>query len=265
MKKKRIIPLVLFRGGYVVQSRQFRNHKQLGLLGPTLTRLEEWGADEIMIVNISESKSDSDIQVGRTDIADEFAFDFAQAIKFHAGFSSVPVTVGGGIRSFNQVARLFEIGADKILINTAFHKDKHMVRRVAREFGSQAIVLGVDYAEAPGGQEVHISSGREPTGQTVSEVLDNAAEIGVGEFFLNSIDRDGMKSGLDLETVSRLGTLQVPLIICGGVGEAGHIADGLALKGVDGVSAANYFHHVENSIQLARHSALAAGILVRSF
>ena len=87
----------------------------------------------------------------------------------------------------------------------------------------------------------------------------------MGEFFLNSIDRDGMKGGLDLETASQLGALHVPVIICGGVGEASHVVDGLEIAGVDAVAATNYFHHVENSIQLARQSALSAGILVRGF
>lgn len=263
MKKKRIIPLVLFRDGYVVQTRNFRNHRRLGLLGPTLTRLEEWGADEIILVNISSKGEDAHYEVGRTDIADEFQFDFYSAVKLHAGRSSVPLTVGGGILEFSHAARYFEIGADKVLINTGFHADNNLVRNLANEFGNQAVVLGVDYSEINGKREVFAYLGKESTGKSVSEVTRGAADSGVGEFFLNSIDRDGTKQGLDLEVVNELSELHTPLILCGGVGEASHISEALGVDRVDGVAAANFFQHIENSVQLARKSALSAGILVR--
>jgi len=263
MKKKRIIPLVLFRDGYVVQTRNFRNHRRLGLLGPTLTRLEEWGADEIILVNISSIGEGDHYEVGRTDIADEFQFDFYSAVKLHAGRTSVPLTVGGGILEFDYAARYFETGADKVLINTGFHADNDLVRNLANEFGNQAIVLGVDYAEINGKREVFSHLGKEATGRSVSEVARSAADDGVGEVFLNSIDRDGTKQGLDLEVVNELNELRTPLILCGGVGEAGHMSEALGVDRVDGVAAANFFQHIENSVQLARKSASSAGILVR--
>lgn len=263
MKKKRIIPLVLFRDGYVIQARNFGNHKRLGLLGPTLTRLEEWGADEIILVNISPGSPDAMTQLGRTDTADEYQYDFYSAVKQHAGRSSVPLTVGGGILEFKQAARFFEIGADKVLINTGFHLDKNLVPHLSKEFGNQAVVLGLDYVEIDGRREVFSHLGKVPTGRTVSEVAQNAEEYGVGEFFLNSIKRDGTKQGLDLEVVNDVHALRTPLIICGGVGEAKQISEALEVDRVDGVAAANYFQHIENSVQLARKSALSAGILVR--
>jgi cyclase len=263
MKKKRIIPLVLFRDGYVIQARNFGNHKRLGLLGPTLTRLEEWGADEIILVNISSERPDAATQLGRTDIADEYQFDFYSAVKQHAIRSSVPLTVGGGILGVKQAARYFEIGADKVLINTGFHVDKNLVPHLSREFGNQAVVLGVDYVEINGSRKVFSHLGKVPTGRTLSEVAQNAEEDGVGEFFLNSINRDGAKQGLDLQVVNDICELRTPLIICGGVGEARHISEALRVDRVDGVAAANYFQHIENSVQLARKSALSVGILVR--
>lgn len=263
MKKKRIIPLVLFKDGYVVQARGFTSHKRLGLLGSTLSRLEEWGADEILVVNISSGSTEPYAQVGRTDIMEDFDFDFIRAVKKHASRSSVPLTVGGGIREHAQASQFFEIGADKILINTLFHMDQSLIPKLAGDFGSQAVVLGVDYKFLNGKREVFTTSGRSPVGQSVSGVARIAAELGVGEFFLNSIDRDGMKQGLDLEVAAEIIDLDIPIIVCGGVGKAEHISEGLRIDGVDGVAAANYFQHVENSVQLARRSALNEGIVVR--
>lgn len=263
MKKKRIIPLVLFRDGYVVQARNFGNHKRLGTLGPTLTRLEEWGADEIVLVNISPGRPGAGDLLGRTDTADEYQFDFFSALKQHAGRSSVPLTVGGGILGFKQAARYFEIGADKVLVNTGFHTDKTLVPQLSKEFGNQAVVLGVDYLETNRGREVFSHFGKIATGRTVSEVAQIAEEYGVGELFLNSITRDGAKQGLDVDVVNDVNDRRTPLIICGGVGEAKHVSDALRVKRVDGVAAANYFQHIENSVQLARKSAQSTGILVR--
>ena len=263
MKKKRIIPLVLFKNGYVVQARGFSSHKRLGFLGPTLTRLEEWGADEIIVVNISPADKAPEAPVGRTDLADEFDFDFTRAVRNHAGRTSVPLTIGGGIRGFYQAAQCFEIGADKVLINSGVHLDKGLVPKIAGEFGSQAVVLGVDYKLVNGIRQVFIQSGQESVGKSVSEVAQAASDLGAGEFFLSSIDRDGMKQGLDLDVIAQVAELRTPVIVCGGVGEAKHITDGLRLRSVDGVAAANYFQHVENSVQLSRNLAATEGILVR--
>lgn len=263
MKKKRIIPVVLFRDGYVVQTRGFANHKRLGLLGSTLRRLEEWGADEIVVVNISPEGRTNQESRGRTDVSDEFEFDFRRTVERYAGLSSVPLTVGGGIRDFDQAASYFEVGADKILLNTGFHLNKSLGRDLAKSFGNQAVVLGVDYVKGNDSREVVLASATKPTGMSVSEVIKTALDSGVGEFFLNSIDRDGKKQGMDLEVGAELGDIGSPLIVCGGVGTATDIVDGLAVDQIDGVAAANYFQHVENSVQLARQAALLAGIFVR--
>ena len=263
MKKKRIIPVVLFRDGYVVQTRGFASHKRLGLLGPTLRRLEEWGADEIVVLNITPEGSPSEQSFGRTDVSDEFEFDFRRTVEKHAGISSVPLTVGGGIRDFDQAASYFAVGADKILLNTGFHINKSLGRDLAKSFGSQAVVLGVDYTNKENCREVVLASATKPTGLRVSEVLKMATNSGVGEFFLNSIDRDGKKQGLDLEVSEDIGEISAPLIVCGGVGTAMDIVDGLAADQIDGVAAANFFQHVENSVQLAREAALLEGIFVR--
>lgn len=263
MKKKRIIPVVLFREGYVVQTRGFANYKRLGLVGSTLRRLEEWGADEIVVINISPEGSTDHESIGRTDISDEFEFDFRRTVSKYAGLSSVPLTVGGGIRDFDQAASFFEVGADKVLLNTGFHTSRSLGQDLAKSFGSQAVVLGVDYAMNNTSREVVLGSGTMPTGQTVLEVIDRGTDAGVGEFFLNSIDRDGKKQGLDLGIAAELTDIGVPLIVCGGVGTAQDITEGLAIDQIDGVAAANYFQHVENSVQLARQAALSAGIFVR--
>lgn len=263
MKKKRIIPVVLFRDGYVVQTRGFANYKRLGLLGSTLRRLEEWGADEIVVINISPEGATDHASIGRTDVSDEFEFDFRRTVSKYAGLSSVPLTIGGGIRDFEQAAGLFEVGADKILLNTGFHTSRSLGQDLARSFGSQAVVLGVDYATSNTNREVVLASGTMPTGRTVLEVIENGTDGGVGEFFLHSIDRDGKKQGLDLDIAAELSDVGVPLIVCGGVGTAQHITEGLSHDQIDGVAAANYFQHVENSVQLARQAALSAGIFVR--
>lgn len=263
MKKKRIIPLVLFKDGYVVQARGFAHHKRLGLLGPTLRRLEEWGADEIIISNISMAGYGVGQSRGRTDLADDFQFDFIEAVKKHAALTSVPLTVGGGVRDVTEVERLFEIGADKVLINSGFHKNEILVSEVSKRFGRQALVLGVDYIETRADRQVFVDGSRTATGFHVAEVIRRAEAIGVGEFFLNSISRDGMKQGLDLAILTQLMGTSTPVILCGGAGQPRDFPEALSAKEVDGVAAANYFQHVENSVQLARSACIAAGIIVR--
>lgn len=262
MKKKRIVPLVLFRSGYVVQSHNFGKHRKLGLLDGTLKRLEEWGADEIVVLNISDTELASS-EDGRSDLASDFQFDFVSALEANAKLCSIPLTIGGGIRDFEYAAQLFNAGADKLLVNSLYHLDKSVVSNLIDSFGSQAVVLGVDFKVSNNGYEVWFNRGKELSTMSLSQLVKDAESLGVGEIFLNSIDRDGMKTGLDLDVLNYFSNPMVPVIICGGVGNEEQLCEGLAVKGVDGVAAANYFQHIENSLPLARKSALEKGMLVR--
>jgi cyclase len=263
MKKKRLIPLILFKNGHVVQSRGFANHRPLGLLNGTLTRMEDWQADEVVILDISPNGPSSGVR-GRSDHATSFSSELIEAVSRHASLGSMPLTVGGGIRSRQQVENLFNAGADKVLVNSALHHDSSLIPNLVEEFGSQAIVLGVDYLEGPEGRTVMSEAGRKAHGTSISEILEIALGSNVGEVFLNSISRDGFKMGMDLELAQIIEGIPIPVVLCGGAGSPEHLAEALSFVGVDGVSAANFFQHVESSVPFARSKLLQLGYNVRA-
>lgn len=262
MKKKRIIPVVLFKDGYVVQSRGFSDHRRLGLLGETLKRLEDWNADEIVILNISSPNSEIEIR-GRTDLETHFDGNFLSSLMEHSKKCSVPLTVGGGLRSFDKASELFAVGADKVLVNSSLHISPNLIGDLVEAFGSQAVVLGVDVRRAQDVPEVWYNSANTKSNRSLFEVVRDGINRGAGELFINSIDRDGRKNGLDLEVLNFIGQPSIPVTLCGGVGNGEHIASALSYGQLDGVAAANFFHHIENALPVARLAAIKKGMLVR--
>lgn len=263
MKKKRLIPVVLFKNGYVVQSRNFSVHRSIGLLDATLRRLDEWNADEVILIDISSRELDGGF-TGRLDTASRFSDSFLEAVSTHAHFGSMPLTVGGGLHSMAQVEQLFRAGADKILLGTAVYKSPELVLEIAEKFGSQAIVFSLDYREASGERTVHYSGGRIPVASSLGQVVQMADELGVGEIMLHAISRDGSKAGMDESVISELGQVSVPLIVCGGAGNPSHMFDLIQSDKIEAVAAANYFHHVESSVQLARTALIQSGASIRN-
>ena len=177
----------------------------------------------------------------------------------------MPLTVGGGIREVSDVRRMLQAGADKVSINTAAVENPQLVADCAQRFGSQAIVVAVDAKSAgPGRWEVYTHGGRRPTGKDAVEWAARMAALGAGEILLTSMDRDGTKSGFDLELTRAVArAVPVPVIASGGVGTLEHLAQGVEIGEADAVLAASIFHYGEFSVGEAKRFMAARGIEMR--
>jgi cyclase len=184
-----------------------------------------------------------------------------------AGEVFIPLTVGGGIRTLDDIRRMLNAGADKVSINTAAVARPEFVREAAERFGSQCIVVALDakqVSENPKRWEIFTHGGRKPTGLDAIEWARRMVDYGAGEILLTSMDRDGTKQGFDLDLTRAISeAVTVPVIASGGVGNLQHLADGILQGKADAVLAASIFHFAEYTIRQAKDHLAAQGIEVR--
>jgi cyclase len=177
----------------------------------------------------------------------------------------MPLTVGGGVRSVDDVRRLLQVGADKIALNTAAIETPELVRQLAERFGSQCVVVSIDARrKADGTHEVFSHSGTRPTGRAPAELARQLESLGAGEILLTSIDRDGTLEGYDLELIRGVSAaVSIPVIASGGAGSYQHMADALTVGGASAVAAAAMFHFTEQTPLEAKRYLASVGLRVR--
>lgn len=253
MLAKRIIPCLDVNAGRVVKGVNFVNLRDAGDPVEIARKYNDEGADELTFLDITAS---SDARGMILDIIERVAEQVF-----------IPLTVGGGIRSVDDVRRLMNVGADKISINTAAVNNPQLVKDTSDHFGSQAIVVAIDARkrlDAPG-WEVFTHGGRTPTGlDAVAWAKHVTEDLGAGEILLTSMDRDGTKSGFDLVLTRAIAeAVSVPVIASGGVGNLDHLAEGVTEGKADAVLAASIFHFGEYTINQAKQRMKARGIEVR--
>jgi len=250
---KRIIPCLDVDAGRVVKGVRFVDIRDAGDPVEVARRYDEQGADEITFLDITASSDDRDTIVH---VVEEVA---AQVF--------IPLTVGGGIRSVEDVRRMLIAGADKVGINTAAVTNPALVSEASARFGSQCIVVAIDaraVPERPGEWEVYTHGGRTPTGLDAIAWAARMAEAGAGEILLTSMDRDGTRDGYDLGLTRAVAdAVPIPVIASGGVGRLEHLAEGVLEGHADAVLAASIFHFGEHTIIEAKNAMAAAGIEVR--
>ena len=252
---KRIIPCLDCDKGRVVKGVKFVNIRDAGDPVEVSRRYSDAGADEITFLDITASHEDRATTV-----------DTVSAI---AGQVFIPLTVGGGIRTLEDIRTMLNAGADKVAINTAAVNNPEFVREAAERFGSQCIVVAVDAKQVstvgePHKWEIFTHGGRNPTGIDVIEWIERMVDFGAGEILLTSMDRDGTKIGFDLPlNKAASNAVQVPIIASGGVGTLEHLAEGVLLGEADAVLAASIFHFGEFTIQEAKQYMASRGIEVR--
>ncbi|MEJ7775858.1 MAG: imidazole glycerol phosphate synthase cyclase subunit [Sphingomicrobium sp.] len=262
MKKRRLIPVLLLRNGWIVQSKQFRKWQQLGNPITSVKRLSEWASDELIYLDISR---DDTYDLKRDDLGNPNRGTVFEIIEDVSRNAFMPITVGGRIRTLQDIERRLSLGADKVCINTKPLEEIGFVEAAAKEFGSQAVVVSIDFKQVEGRKLVMKNWGKEPTEHTPDAWARHVEDRGAGEVFLNSIDRDGMKNGYDMEVVGQVvDSVNIPVIACGGVGTWDHLAEGLADTGADAVAAANIFHYSDQSVYLAKKHLTEKGLDVRS-
>jgi len=284
MLAKRIIPCLDVDNGRVVKGVKFVEIRDAGDPVEIARRYDLEGADELTFLDITASSDNRETMV--------------HVVEQVAGEVFIPLTVGGGIRTLEDIRRMLNAGADKVSINTAAVSDPEFVREAAEKFGSQCIVVAIDAKQAsphptlktltqpsPKGRgafeigergfrdrgegtekhwEIFTHGGRKPTGLDAVEWARKMVDYGAGEILLTSMDRDGTRAGFDLELTRAISeAVAVPVIASGGVGNLQHLADGIIEGKADAVLAASIFHFAEHTIREAKEYMAAQGIEVR--
>ena len=251
MLAKRIIPCLDVSAGRVVKGVNFVELRDAGDPVEVARRYDEQGADEITFLDITASSDDRNIILHVVEQVAEQVF--------------IPLTVGGGVRTVDDVRRLLNAGADKVSMNTAAVNNPQLVAEAAGKVGSHCIVVAIDAKQAaPGKWEVFTHGGRNRTGLDVVEWAQRIAALGAGEILLTSMDRDGTKNGFDLGLTRAVSdAVSIPVIASGGVGSLEHLADGVTLGRADAVLAASIFHFGDHTVRDAKELMRARGIEVR--
>ena len=250
---KRIIPCLDVDAGRVVKGVRFVDIRDAGDPVEVARRYNHEGADEITFLDITASNEDRGTLI--------------QVVEQVADEVFIPLTVGGGIRTLEDITRILRAGADKVGINTAAVENPLFVKQAADKFGSQCIVVAIDARARSGsldGWEVYTHGGRRPTGLDVVGWAKYMVKLGAGELLLTSMDRDGTHDGYDLAlTQAVASSVSVPVIASGGVGSLSHLVEGVSIGQADAVLAASIFHFGEHSIAEAKDSLFQAGFEVR--
>ena len=251
MLAKRIIPCLDVAGGRVVKGVKFVELRDAGDPVEIARKYDAAGADELTFLDITASSDARETIV--------------QVIERVADEIFIPLTVGGGVRSVEDVRKLLNAGADKVSINTAAVENPELVSRASHRFGSQAIVVAIDARQSqPGRWEVFTHGGRKARGLDAVEWAREMTRRGAGEILLTSMDRDGTKSGFDLALTRAVSdAVGVPVIASGGVGNLEHLAEGVERGHADALLAASVFHFGEITVPEAKRFLAARGIEMR--
>ncbi len=255
MLAKRIIPCLDVDAGRVVKGVRFVDIRDAGDPVEVARRYNEEGADEITFLDITASSDDRETIV--------------HVVEQVASEVFIPLTVGGGIRTAEDIRRMLNAGADKVAINTAAVFNPEFVKEATERFGSQCIVVAIDAKQVsaegePLKWEIFTHGGRKPTGLDAVEWAKRMSDYGAGEILLTSMDRDGTKIGFDNRlTRAIVEAVPIPVIASGGVGNLQHLVDGVKLGGADAVLAASIFHFAEYSVGEAKAFMCDQGVEVR--
>ena len=234
----------------MVQSFNFSKYLPIGNVKTAIEFFVNWDVDEIVILDIDAYREGR-----RPNI---------EMVEWAATECFVPLTVGGGIRTLDDIGELLKAGADKVCVNTVAHKNSSFIREAAAVYGSQCITVSVDALQIDDNYRVydHITKGHLPV--TPSEYTLELEELGAGEIFLNSVDRDGSRMGYDIDLLKSVSSkLKIPVVACGGVGKVEDLAKGVTEGQCQAVAAANIFQHTEHSTIAAKSLLLRSGVHVR--
>ena len=252
MLTKRIIPCLDVKGGRVVKGVQFLELRDAGDPVEIAEAYDRQGADELTFLDITASSDERSIII--------------DVVRRTAERVFMPLTVGGGVRTVDDIRNLLNAGADKVSINTAAVHRPEFVREAAERFGSQCTVVAIDARQVPGENrwEVYTHGGRNPTSIDAVEWARRMEEYGAGEILLTSMDRDGTKDGYDIPlTRAIVDAVSIPVIASGGVGNLEHLHDGFVKAGASACLAASIFHYKEYTIGEAKEYLRQRGVPIR--
>ena len=250
MLKIRIIPCLDVKNGRVVKGVNFVNLVDAGDPVEAAQAYDEAGADELCFLDITASHENRSILL--------------DVVKRTAEKCFMPLTVGGGVRTNEDIKMLLDSGADKVSINTSAITNPNFIKEASEAFGSQCIVVAIDAKRNNDGWQIFTHGGREPTGLDPIDFAKKAESLGAGEILLTSMDRDGTKKGYDTGLLNKITkTLEIPVIASGGVGNIDHLIDGIKEGGASAVLAASIFHFGEITIKEVKDKLSEEGLSVR--
>ncbi len=250
MLKNRIIPCLDVKNGRVVKGINFVDLQDAGDPVEQAKIYSDGGADEICFLDITASNENRDT--------------IYEVVKETSKKCFVPLTVGGGVRSVEDINKLLNCGADKVSINTAAVQDLNVVLESSKKFGSQCIVVAIDAKKNGDKWDVYTHGGRNNSGLNVLEFAKKMEDSGAGELLVTSMDRDGTQIGYDIELMKKISSMvNIPLIASGGVGNLDHLAEGIKDGNASAVLAASIFHYGKHSVIEAKKYLNSKGIPVR--
>lgn len=250
MLAKRVIPCLDIDRGRVVKGRRFVDLRDAGDAVACAMRYDRDGADELVFLDITASAE------GR-DILEDLVRKVAERIF-------IPFTVGGGLRTVDDIRRILRAGADKVSLNTAAVEDPGLVSRAAKVFGSQCVVVAVDARREGRGWRVYTHGGRRRTRLSAIDWIRGVARLGAGEILLTSMDADGVKAGYDVELLAAASSaVGIPVIASGGAGGPEHLYEALTRGGADAVLAASIFHYGKHTVRGVKRWLRRRGVPVR--
>lgn len=253
MLKKRIIPVLLLKDGKMVKGKKFRNFRNTGSPESAVDVYSSQDADELVFLNISENKN--------------YFIEFKNIIKRAAKKCSMPMTVGGNIKSLKDVREMLMIGADKVIITSEIINNFSLINEVAYNFGAQCLIVGVDYSFDKSTNKYFVWKNlyKNKTKYELFEYIEIIKNYNFGELFLNSVDRDGMMKGYDIDIIKKVRDfINVPIIACGGAGNFEHFEELFKNTDISAAACSSIFHFGDNNPIRARSHLRNKGILMRN-
>ena len=245
MIKRRLIPVLYIKNGLIVRSENFSYHHNIGNVVTEAKRYNEWNVDELIYIDISREKY---YDLRRDDVYIKSTDSIGGIINQISQVCFMPLTFGGGIRTIDDISYRIINGADKITLNTGALKNPKLITQAAEKYGSQAIVISIDYKIINSKSIVFTDFGQKNTNKLVLSWIKECENLGAGEIFLNSIDRDGKANGYDLETIGKIvASTKLPVIACGGAGQPQDFVEIAEKTKVSAIAAGNIFHFTELS------------------
>ena len=263
MLKRRLIPVLFLQQGHMVRSELFRLHNVIGNPMVHVERMVEWDVDELIIIDITEG-SEVKYDIHRDDYRQTGAKSLLEFVHRVSSECRIPLTIGGRIRTFDDIRVRILNGADKVSVNTVLVESPGLVTDAAEAFGSQAVIASIDYKVIDGTPRVFADHAHTDVGMGPAEWAHRAQELGAGEILLNAIDRDGAATGYDIATIREVcEAVSIPVIACGGAGHPSHFVKCFRETDASGVAAGNIFHFTENAYPRAKKMLRVQGVNVR--